>query len=40
MAAIDAMDEAEPIMEEVWAALLKIPGKLSDDVRPEREARG
>jgi len=40
MAAIDAMDEAEPTLEEVRAALSKIPGNLSDDVRAEREARG
>ncbi|MFN7934745.1 MAG: antitoxin family protein [Bryobacteraceae bacterium] len=40
MAAIDAMDEPEPTLEEVHAALSKIPGNLSDDVRAEREARG
>jgi len=40
MAAIDAMDEPEPTLEEVRAALSKIPGNLSDDVRAEREARG
>ena len=40
MAAIDAMDEPEPTLEEVWAALSKIPGNLSDDLRAEREARG
>lgn len=40
MAAIDAMDESEPTLEEVWEALSTIPGNLSDDVRAEREARG
>lgn len=40
MAAIDAMDEPEPTLEEVWEALSTIPGSLSDDVRAEREARG
>lgn len=40
MAAIDAIDEPEPTLEEVRAALSKIPGNLSDDVRAEREARG
>ena len=40
MAAIDAMDEPEPTLEEVWEALSTIPGSLSDDVRTEREARG
>ena len=40
MAAIDAMDEPEPTLEEVHAALSKIPGNLSDDVRAEREERG
>ena len=40
MAAIDAMDEPEPTLEEVRAALATIPGNLSDDIRAERDARG
>ena len=40
MASVDAIDEAEPSLEEVRAALAKIPGNLSDDIRAERELRG
>ncbi|MBI4907118.1 MAG: antitoxin family protein [Acidobacteria bacterium] len=40
MAAIDAMDETAPTLEEVRAALATIPGNLSDDIRAERDARG
>ena len=40
LASVDALDENEPTLEEVRRALSKIPGKLSDDVRAERDARG
>ena len=40
MAAVDACHEPEPSLEEVRAALAKVPGKLSDDIRLERESRG
>lgn len=40
MAQIDSIQEAEPTLDEVRRALSKIPGKLSDDIRAEREARG
>jgi predicted DNA-binding antitoxin AbrB/MazE fold protein len=40
MAYVDALDEAEPPLEAVRAALAKIPGNLSDDFRVERESRG
>ncbi|MBL8216020.1 MAG: antitoxin family protein [Bryobacterales bacterium] len=42
MAAIDALDESEPepTLAQVRAALAKIPGKLSDDIRQDRESRG
>jgi hypothetical protein len=40
MAAIDAMDEPEPTLEEVRRLLSGISGSLSDAVREEREARG
>jgi predicted DNA-binding antitoxin AbrB/MazE fold protein len=40
MAAIDAMDEPEPTLEEVRAALSGIRGNLSDAIREERDARG
>ena len=40
LASVDALDESEPTLEEVRRALSKIPGKLSDDVRAERDARG
>jgi hypothetical protein len=40
MAAIDAMDETEPTLEEVRAALSGISGNLSDAIREERDARG
>lgn len=39
MSAVDAMDEPEPALEEVRAALSKIPGNLLDDVRAECDAR-
>jgi len=38
LASVDALDETEPTLEEVRRALSKIPGKLSDDVRAERDA--
>ena len=40
MAAIDAMDEPEPTLEEVRRLLSGISGSLSDAIREEREARG
>jgi predicted DNA-binding antitoxin AbrB/MazE fold protein len=40
IAAIEARQEPEPSLEEVRAALAKIPGNLSDDIRTERESRG
>jgi hypothetical protein len=40
MASVDAIDEAEPSLEAVRAALSKIPGNLSDEIRAERESRG
>lgn len=40
MAAADGIDESEPTLEEVHAALSSIPGDLSDDIRGERESRG
>ena len=40
MATVDAIDEAEPSLEAVRAALAEIPGNLSDDIRAERESRG
>lgn len=40
LAQIDSIDEPEPTLEEVRKALAKVPGKLSDDIRAERDARG
>jgi predicted DNA-binding antitoxin AbrB/MazE fold protein len=40
LAAIDAMGEMEPALEEVRAALSGIKGNLSDAIREERDARG
>lgn len=40
MAAIDAMDESEPTLEEVRRMLSGVSGNLSDAIREEREARG
>ena len=40
MAAIDAMDESEPTLEEVRGILSGISGNLSDAIREERDARG
>ena len=40
IAAVESRDEPEPSLEEVREALAKIPGKLSDDIRFERESRG
>ena len=40
MAAIDAMNEPEPTLEEVRHLLSGISGSLSDAIREEREARG
>jgi len=40
MAQIEAIQESEPTLEDVQRALSKIPGKLSDDIRTEREVRG
>ena len=40
MAAVDKMDEEVPTLDEVRAALSKIPGNLAADVRAERESRG
>ena len=40
MAAIDAMDESAPTLEEVRQILSKTSGKLSDAIRAERDARG
>jgi predicted DNA-binding antitoxin AbrB/MazE fold protein len=40
MAAIDAMDESEPTLEEVRHILSGISGNLSDAIREERDARG
>lgn len=40
MAAVQAREEPEPSLEDVRAALAKIPGNLSDDIRSERESRG
>jgi predicted DNA-binding antitoxin AbrB/MazE fold protein len=40
MAAVDAMDEPEPTLEEVRRILSGISGNLSDAVRDERDARG
>ena len=40
MATVDAIQEAEPTLEEVRQALSKIPGNLSDDIRAERDSRG
>lgn len=39
MVAVESCDEPEPSLEEVRAALAKIPGNLSDDIRRERESR-
>ena len=39
-AAVDAMQEPEPTLEEVRAALSTIAGTLSEAVRAERDARG
>lgn len=38
LAAIDAMNEPEPTLEEVRRALSKIAGNLSDDIRAERDS--
>jgi predicted DNA-binding antitoxin AbrB/MazE fold protein len=40
MAAIDAIDESAPTLEEVRRILSKTSGSLSDAVRAERDARG
>ena len=40
ISAVESYDEPEPSLEEVRAALAKIPGNLSDDIRSERESRG
>jgi predicted DNA-binding antitoxin AbrB/MazE fold protein len=40
LAAVDAVQEPEPSLEEVRRALSKIPGNLSDDVWAERDSRG
>ena len=40
MASVDAIEEEEPSLEEVRAALSTIPGSLSADIRLERESRG
>jgi predicted DNA-binding antitoxin AbrB/MazE fold protein len=40
MAAIDAMDESAPTLEEVRQILSKTSGTLSDPIRAERDARG
>jgi hypothetical protein len=40
LASLEAIDEPEPSLEEVRRILSKIPGKLSDDIRAERDARG
>jgi predicted DNA-binding antitoxin AbrB/MazE fold protein len=40
IASVDAIEEAEPSLDEVRSALAKIPGKLSDDIRSERDSRG
>jgi predicted DNA-binding antitoxin AbrB/MazE fold protein len=40
LAAVDAVQEPDPSLEEVRHALSKIPGNLSDDVRAERDSRG
>jgi predicted DNA-binding antitoxin AbrB/MazE fold protein len=37
---VDAMQEAEPTLEEVRRLLSRIPGNLSDDIRAERDYRG
>jgi predicted DNA-binding antitoxin AbrB/MazE fold protein len=40
MAAIDAMDESAPTLEEVRQILSKTSATLSDAIRAERDARG
>lgn len=40
MAAIDAMDESAPTLEQVRQILSKTSGVLSDAIRAERDARG
>jgi hypothetical protein len=40
MAAIDALNEPAPSLEEVLRITAKISGSLTDAVRAEREARG
>ena len=40
MAAINALDEPVPSLEEVRRVLAKISGNLSDSIRAERDARG
>ena len=40
MAAIDAMDESAPTLDEVRQILSKTSGTLSDAIRAERDARG
>jgi predicted DNA-binding antitoxin AbrB/MazE fold protein len=40
MAAIDAIEESAPTLEEVRRIMSKTSGKLSDAVRAERDARG
>jgi predicted DNA-binding antitoxin AbrB/MazE fold protein len=40
MASIDAVSEPEPTIEEVRSILARVPGKFSDDIRAQRDARG
>jgi predicted DNA-binding antitoxin AbrB/MazE fold protein len=40
MAAVDAMNESAPTLQEVRRILSKTSGKLSDAIRAERDARG
>ena len=40
MAAVDAMDEQEPTLDEVRRILSGISGNLSDAISEERDARG
>lgn len=40
MASVEGVEEAEPTLEEVRHILAKIPGKLSDDIRAERDSQG
>ena len=40
LAAVDALDEPVPTLDEVRRILAKISGNLSDTVRSERDSRG